>query len=74
MWSIGAALPTVLLLATPEAPDSITTFELIGALFCLLNVVLQGVADQQKAAWHESGGEKLKGEPLLTTGLWGMSR
>ena len=70
LWSVGAALPVVLLLAVVGAPDAFTRGEAAAAAVAAAALALEARADAEKWRWHT----KPDSGPVVTTGTWAYSR
>ena len=70
LWSAGAALPAVLLLAAVNAPDNFTPVEISYATIAAAALLLETRADAEKWRWHC----KPDGGPVVTKGSWAFSR
>lgn len=69
VWSAAAALPVVLLIASPQADDGFRYFEIVALSFSLVALALETVADVDKYHWHTC-----KTGPVITAGVWSLSR
>lgn len=68
-WSAAAALPVVLLIATPSADDGFMAYEALAIAFAATSLALETVADIEKNWWHRA-----KEGPVVTEGVWSISR
>lgn len=71
LWSFGAALPVLLLLASPTAPDTLRPVEVAACVAAAAALLVQAGADSQKSRWRRDPGG---GAPVCGCGMWSWSR
>lgn len=72
LWSVCAALPAVLLVAS-DANDVVGVVEAVATLLAVVALVVEALADAQKARWWRRRSGAVD-PPVLTAGLWALSR
>ena len=72
LWSAGAALPVVLLVASPQASDDMSVSASSLAAACAAAIALEAFADADKMAWHADPPKD--GSPILCRRAWAWSR
>lgn len=78
LWAGVVAFPVVAVNAMQDEPESMDPSEVVGATLAGLGLLVEALADAQKAAWHGRHGVRPGREadepPVCASGLWAWSR